>query len=184
MTTLTLDVETPTPAPAVSPSAVPNLADTPDPAAEVTPDVLPEKPKAERKPRAPRAPRAPRTPRAAGTRAKRLDIASNMTQLYAAVGIGLSMVPSPQAVGHEPGVTVTAATGLALAEHAEACGQAWAKAADESPAVRDALEKLLTVSVWGAVISAHVPIILSAAAAAGAIPPALGAMLAGGDARP
>src|SRR5215211_81824 len=40
---------------------------------------------------------------------------------------------------------------------AEKCAQAWDKAAQQSPAVRRMLHSLLTVSVWGALVGAHMP---------------------------
>jgi hypothetical protein len=41
------------------------------------------------------------------------------------------------------------------------CAEAWDKAAQRSPAVRRLIEGFLTVNVWGALITAHAPIIVT-----------------------
>ena len=43
---------------------------------------------------------------------------------------------------------------------AEKCAKAWDDAAKVSPSVRRLLETFLTVTVWGALISAHAPMVL------------------------
>lgn len=43
---------------------------------------------------------------------------------------------------------------------AERCAKAWDDAAKVSPAVRRLLEAFLTVTVWGALISAHAPMLM------------------------
>lgn len=167
MSTPTLDI------PATDdPTAVPTI-ETPAPSA----DTLPEPVKAPRTTRT-RAPRASK-PRATGTRKPRLNIAASMAQLYTAAGLGVSLIPSPPAVGRPEGETVAFVAGQAILSQAEACGKAWEKAADESPAVREAIEKMLTVSVWGAVLGAHAPIFLAVAAAAGVVPQAFAGTFGG-----
>lgn len=154
------------------PTAVPTI-ETPAPPADTLPE--PVKPTRTTRTRAPRTSKG----RQAGSRKPRLNIAASMAQLYSAAGVGVSMIPSPQAVGRPEGETVAFVAGQALLTQAEACGKAWEKAADENPAVREAIEKMLTVSVWGAVLGAHAPIFLAVAAAAGVVPQALAGALGG-----
>lgn len=101
-------------------------------------------------------------------------IADGMAQLYTMVGLAVGMVPSGQAVavpaGVPAGVSVTAVVGTQLVANAGAIGAAWEEAAKNDPRVRDALEKLLTVSTFGQIIAAHLPVVLAGLAASGMAP--------------
>lgn len=121
---------------------------------------------------------APR-PKAAGRRKAKVDIRSSMTQLYVSVGMGLSMLPSKPG---PLGVPATAAIGQTIAEQATVSADAWAKLADENPAVREALEKILTVSSVGALLAAHMPIVVVAAVSYGVVPAGVLAMFSGAPA--
>lgn len=109
------------------------------------------------KDKAPRRPRSPRRP----------AIGPRIAQLYATVGLGVSMTPAPAAQ----------AVGAALVTNAPACGDAWEQLAKEDPRVAELLDRLLTASAYGALLAAHLPIVLAGLVAAGKVPPALGAAL-------
>lgn len=142
-----------------------------------------EAPKLDSQPKEPKAaaPRARRTSTAKPRpqrRAKAVDIEKGITELYTAIGLGVSLVPSkPSAINPEH--TVTASIGYAIGEQAPKIGAAWKQIADDNPQVREALERLLTVSAVGALITAHAPILIVAATAAGMMPPTAGVVLAG-----
>lgn len=106
-------------------------------------------------------------------RGKKVDIAKGMAELYTVTGMGLSMVPTQKNIG---GVSANFAVGTSIVEQSAAIGDAWAKAADENPAIRDALEKVLAVSVVGTLVSAHMPIVMAAVVAYGMVPPSMAAM--------
>lgn len=114
------------------------------------------------------------TPRARTTRKAAPKIAEGMAQLYTYAGLGVAAVPGPPAVAaFGAGATVTGVVGQQLVANAGAIGAAWEQAAKDDPRIREALEKLLTVSTLGAIVAAHAPVILAAFAAAGKVPPAL-----------
>lgn len=120
----------------------------------------------------PKPPKAPRTPRkraasSSGTRTrsrrKTVDIKAGMTDLYANVGLGVALIPGKPLEGSP--LTTTQAVSATILESAEKCGEAWALVADENPAVKAQLERLLTASAWSAVIAAHLPILSAVALA-------------------
>lgn len=117
-------------------------------------------------PAASRAPRAARAPSA-----RRPNIAAGMAQLYTMGGLALSMVPSGLAVaGNGAGrTTITGAAGAALVASSGDLGAVWEAAAKDDPRIREALEKLLSVSTLGQIITAHLPVVLVAMCAAGAV---------------
>lgn len=140
-----------------APDAAPELDATPT-----------DKPKAKRARRATTQPTARRAPRAA-----KVDIQARVAELYSAAGMALSIVPSkPSATGS--GLTVTTEIGMAIASSAEQTAKAWKQLADENPAVRQAIERLLTVTAFGALVTAHLPIIMATLAATGALQGAAG----------
>jgi len=111
--------------------------------------------------------RAPRTPSV-----KRPNIAAGMANIYVMAGMGVGMIPSGLAVAG-PGagsISITAVTGRSMVANSKDLGAAWEQAARDDPRIREALEKLLTVSMLGVVITAHLPIILAGMCAAGAVP--------------
>jgi hypothetical protein len=65
--------------------------------------------------------------------------------------------------------------GPAIAESAEQCAQAWDDLAQKNPAVRRALRSMLQVSAVGAVVSAHLPIMIAILTQhmPGAVPPSM-----------
>lgn len=118
----------------------------------------------------PRPSRAARPPRVSAPR--RPSIADGMARLYTLVGVGVSAVPSRLAVaGPDAGKTsITGVTGAAMVSNSKQLGAAWEAAAKDDPRIREALEKLLTVSTLGQIVAAHLPIFLLGACAAGAVP--------------
>lgn len=74
------------------------------------------------------------------------------------------------------GCLINAADGMAVVQGVPALAAALAKLADENPAVRANLERMLTAGAWSGVIAAIVPILLTIMANHGAIPPAMAAM--------
>lgn len=106
-------------------------------------------------------------------RVKTAPIGERVSQLYTMAGMAVAMIPAgPSAV--DPDTTVTQAIGLAVATSADACGAAWQKLAEDNPRVRAALERMLTVSSFGELIAAHVPILIVAGLVSGALPAVLG----------
>lgn len=60
--------------------------------------------------------------------------------------------------------------GIAFVHQANACADAWVAAAAVNSTIRKNLERMLTVSVYGAIITAHLPILVSFGIHAGGIP--------------
>lgn len=114
----------------------------------------------------PAAPKRATTTRKS-TPTARINIKAQMSQLYTMAGVGLSMVPAQP--NPKTGQVIPQAVGLALASNADACGQAWETLAKDNPRVRDALERLLTVSAVGSLITAHLPVIMAAVQASGGV---------------
>jgi len=120
------------------------------------------------------APKAPRAPRVSAS--QRPNIAQGMAGLYTMVGMGATMVPTGAAVagpGKAAGQSIGQVVGLELVGQSAALGKMWETAAKDDPRIREALEKLLAVSLVGQIITAHVPILLAGLVAAGAAPPML-----------
>lgn len=177
--------EQPTSGPTLAPDG-PEQPAGPDSTAEAqpTPDTLPKaRTSRRRKPRAKPAagsstsstskPRA----RPATKRRTRVDITKGLTTWYVTVGATISAIPSPQAAEPMRG-TVAQVIGLNMAQNAEECAAAWAQLADENQAVREVLERVLTVSAVAAVVTAHLPILAAAGIATGVVPPQAGAIIA------
>lgn len=124
------------------------------------PDQLPDAKPAPAK-RAPRS-RSTSSTRSRSTRSrKRVDIRGGMESLYGNLGMGVSLIPSPKITGSA--LTQSQAIGAVIMEQAAPAAEAWALLADESPAVKAQLEKLLTASAWSAVVGAHLPILAAVA---------------------
>lgn len=167
------------------------------PAAEVLPADSVPKAAPKRRGRPPRTDKPAGAAKASTTRVRRaappkVDIGARITDIYLMAGGALMMVPSPPAQGvapqwmeaadgsrvQAPGPSITRMVGSSVIDNAPALGEAWSKVADENPQVREAIERLLTVSVWGALITAHLPIAIAAGVAAGAVPPVVAQLLA------
>lgn len=104
-------------------------------------------------------------------RASKIDIKAGMIDLYTTLGFGIAMAPSkPSAT--DPTQSVTMVVGQSIVANAESCAIAWERLAKENPAIRMALERMLTVSAFGAVIMAHAPILIVAVQASGQALPA------------
>ena len=135
--------------------------------------------RADRKAKAGDAPAKARTARA--PRKSPAKIADGMANLYTMAGLAVSAVPSAPAVGPmaggEPGspVTVTQVIGQSLAGNAVGIGAAWEQAAKDDPRIREALERLLVVSTFGAILTAHAPVMIAGLMAGGMVPAALAA---------
>lgn len=99
--------------------------------------------------------------KAAGKRTPKVNISEGVAQLYAGLGLGLSMMPSKAMVSPTGPTTQTALIGQALMANAADLGAAWQKAAEQDDRIKEAIERLLGVSVAGAIISAHLPIALA-----------------------
>lgn len=152
----------------------------PDP----TPDRPPVKPKSRRsgtsgaararaaKAAAGGATAAPR----ARTRTTAPKLAEGIAQLYVMGGVALAVVPTGPAVagpGTVAGQSISGVVGMELVAQSAAIGKAWEDAAKNDPRIRDALEKLLTVSTFGQIVAAHLPVLLAGLVAGGAAPPSL-----------
>lgn len=74
-------------------------------------------------------------------------IANGMTKLYSRTGKIIKAMDRD--------------IGIALIESAEDCGEAWDELARTNPRVRAFLLKLITGGAWGAVIMAHLPILMA-----------------------
>lgn len=102
-----------------------------------------------------------------GTRSKKIDIGKGMADLYASVGVGLTVIPSkPSPLGRPANQLV----GMTIVEQASELGAAWAKLADENPAVREVLERVVTTGAAAAIITAHMPVLAIAGLAYGFVP--------------
>lgn len=123
----------------------------------------------------------PRRRSSSGTKKKRAtkaELTKGVAVMYAQVGVALSWIPSPQAQGYQPGISVAQAVGVTIADGAQRCGEAWAALADENEYVREALEKMIGASAVGLMVTAHAPIAIAAMTAAGRLPEGMGPMLA------
>lgn len=74
------------------------------------------------------------------------------------------------------GCLVSPADGMVVVQGVPALAAALAKLADENPAVRANLERMLTAGAWSGVIAAVVPMVIGIMANHGAIPPAMAQM--------
>lgn len=98
-------------------------------------------------PRRTRSPRAERAPR----RGRRPALAPRIEQMYTLVGATVALVPKE---GTKP-------IGNAVITSAKPAAKAWENAAKEYPAIADAWEKILAVSVVGELLTAHLPILMA-----------------------
>lgn len=154
------------------------------PETDAAPDTFDTPPKSTRS-RKPRARKSsgtsstastPRPRKSSGTRRKKVDIGKGMTELYASVGVGMSVIPSKRNVGGQPSNMLV---GMTIVENAQQVGDAWQKLADENPAVRDVLERVVQASAVGTLLTAHMPIMATAALAYGLVPDNMAALFAG-----
>jgi hypothetical protein len=74
------------------------------------------------------------------------------------------------------GCLISPSDGMVVVQGVPALAAALAKLADENPAVRQNLERMLTAGAWSGVIAALVPMAIGIMANHGAIPPAMAAM--------
>lgn len=148
----------------VVPAAAAGVAPV-DPPEDVAPDRTRRSRSGSRTRKAPaaKADKAPRA-RSGGSRprssSRKPALGPRIAGLYTMAGMSLAVVPAPWA----------APTGLALVEHSAACGKAWEQVAKDNPRVREALERLLAVSSFSLLLTAHAPIVYAAMVAAGKIP--------------
>lgn len=98
---------------------------------------------------APRTERAKRESRPIPPKPRQGQLVKQFTDLY--VGIGTMMMPFDSICGQ------------AVIASAPKCAESLENLARENPAVRRALMALVETSVWGAVITAHAPILLAVA---------------------
>lgn len=162
------------------------------PESDTAPDAVPGSGKSSRRRRAPKPkpsssssskPSSSSASRSRGRRKPKTDIAAGMAGLYTSAGMAFSIVPGKPSPAFG-GMPAPQAVGLNLASNAQACGEAWAKLADENDAVRDTLERILAVSAVGSLITAHLPIMAAAAIAYGVVPPELAAAFGGSGPKP
>lgn len=110
-----------------------------------------------RTPRKDTRPRQPRPPAAARPK----PLAARVTGAYLTLGIVGEVAPVPKAL--------TACTST-WAGSAEQLGEAWAAYAKTNPRVAEWLDRLLTMSELGTLLSLHLPGVLAALGEAGMIP--------------
>lgn len=106
-----------------------------------------------------------RTPRQSSLETRLADSLTQVGVLVAGVGAGT-------------GRAAVQADGLAVIRQAPALASALDGIAKDDPRVRAALERLLTVSTWGALVSACIPLVASIAANHGMIPAEIAALVA------
>jgi hypothetical protein len=145
-------------------------------------DTLPEMPPIE----APAADTAPAAPRRRGRPKGSTDKAPRTTAAPRArksttPNLEKRLASSLTTLG-TVGCLVSPADGMVVIQGVPALAAALAKLADENPAVRANLERMLTAGAWSGVIAAVLPIVLGILANHGAIPPHLAAMLGAGPA--
>jgi hypothetical protein len=83
------------------------------------------------------------------TAATPAKLGKQVADMYAMLALGLMIVDPTCA--------------QAVVASAESCGLAWEQAAKESPAIRRVLTRLVTASVSGQIVAAHLPIVLAVA---------------------
>lgn len=110
-----------------------------------------------RGPGRPRKAAADKAPRTATPKPRVASLEARLTGSLTTVGAVVGMVSMPD--------------GLVLVEGAPPLAAALAKLAQENPAVKQGLERMLTAGAWSAVIAAAVPIAAGIAANHGMIPP-------------
>lgn len=81
------------------------------------------------------------------------------------------------ATGAGTGKPALQADGMAVITHAPGIATALDQVAKDDPRVRAALERVLTVSTWGALVGAMLPLVVAIAGNHGVIPPEMAAML-------
>jgi hypothetical protein len=75
------------------------------------------------------------------------SITAGISQLYGQVGMFVGMFDKE--------------CGSAIVTNAQAMGASLEAAAKESPAMQEFLNKMITTSVWGQVIAAHLPVVMA-----------------------
>lgn len=106
-------------------------------------------------------------PRGPGKPSNKAKLAESVTEGYVTLAVMVSAVPHPAAQ----------AVGLSIGRQAGELGQAWAELADKNPKVKAALESLGRTSAVAMVVAAHVPIVVTALAVTGSLPPELAAVM-------
>jgi hypothetical protein len=146
--------------------------EAPPAAEQIEAHELPSQPTAGAKPDPKKAP----AKKAPTRRSAKVDIKGGMTGMYATVGALVSAIPSGHVGGDPAAPTSTQAIGMSIMEQATTAAEAWEAAANANPKVREALEKMLAVSTYGALFAAHVPILIVAGVVTGVVPPQLAVM--------
>ena len=123
------------------------LDDVETPIVEIPTDTTTFVPSNDEPPRRTRSPRAERAPR----RGRRPALAPRIEQMYTLVGATIALVPKD---GTKP-------IGNSVITSAKPAAKAWENAAKEYPAIADAWEKILAVSVIGELLTAHLPILMA-----------------------
>lgn len=182
------------PLPTTLPELPPEPADVapaPAPPADALPTAKPPRGRGRSRARSGDAAKPTTPARSRAKRAPAVNIAQGMTDLYVQTGAVIAAIPSGPAVAVTPDVaallsdagqdrpTVTQAIGVAIVTSGPAAGDALAKLAEDNPRIREALERMLTVSAFAGVLAAHLPIIAAAGLATGALPPFVAALLGG-----
>jgi hypothetical protein len=149
-------------------------------------------PRAQRPPRGERPPSSKRPPRATATSSRGDDdtggtagapsrrrrrtsrddalIVEGLTGLYGMVGAGVA------GVGQVQGNAGFVAAGVNITLQGETLAQQWLAAADQSPAIRRALEGMVKGGAVSAVVMGNIGIILPILAASGVVPQQVGNM--------
>lgn len=159
-------------APQLDTAAPPQLDELP-PAPDVAPDTKPKRPTTRAGRRAAsaraKAKKADKPPTSSKPTPRRATLETRLTQSLVSVG---TMVTATGAMT-SPAVQ---ADGLLIIRQAPDIAAALDKVAKDDPRVAAALEKMLTVGVWGGLTAAVLPLVVGIAANHGAIPPHVAGM--------
>lgn len=118
--------------------------------------------------------KAPSSSRSSSSSKRQAALNTRLTD--ALVGLGLGV----RGIGAVTGSELLDADGVLIVKQGPAIGDALTRVAEQDPKVRAALERVLTVSVYGQLLSAVLPLAVGIAANHGMVPPQL-AVFAGAD---
>jgi hypothetical protein len=116
-------------------------------------------------------------PKTSGGKAtpRRAPLETRLTDSLIALGAAIA------AAGGVGAGQAVQADGVLVIQHAPDVAKALSDVAKDDPRIAAALERMLTVSVWGGLFAALLPLGIGIAANHGAVPPHIAAMLTGGQ---
>lgn len=124
---------------------------------------------------APTEPRRRGRPKGSTDKAPRATARSSSARKSTAANLEKRLASSLTTLG-TVGCLVSPADGMVVIQGVPALAAALAKLAEENPAVRANLERMLTAGAWSGVIAAVVPIVVGIMANHGAVPAQMAAM--------